>query len=138
MAVDLHHGSQQCWVLNPLNEARDGTHVLMDTSQIRYPLSHNGNPRRQLSFLSFLLFFGYTLGLRKFLDQGSKPLQWQDRSLIYCTTRELQDCDFLLPPEALYKERAVFNVRNTKMLGGCFFKMQIPRSHFQSGWGLGI
>ena len=26
---DLHHSSQQCWVLNPLSEARDPTHVLM-------------------------------------------------------------------------------------------------------------
>ena len=31
---DLHHSSQQCWILNPLGEARDGTCVLMDTSQI--------------------------------------------------------------------------------------------------------
>ena len=22
---DLHHSSQQCWILNPLSEARDGT-----------------------------------------------------------------------------------------------------------------
>ena len=27
---DLHHSSQQCWILNPLSEARDGTCVLMD------------------------------------------------------------------------------------------------------------
>ena len=28
---DLHHCSQQCWILNPLREASDGTHILMDT-----------------------------------------------------------------------------------------------------------
>ena len=30
---DLCHSSWQHWILNPLNEARDRTHVLMDASQ---------------------------------------------------------------------------------------------------------
>ena len=29
---DLHYSSQQCWILNPLSEARDQTCILMDTS----------------------------------------------------------------------------------------------------------
>ena len=29
---DLYHSSQQHWIPNPLSEARDGTHILMDTS----------------------------------------------------------------------------------------------------------
>ena len=29
-----HHSSQQCRIPNPLNKARDGTHILMDTGQI--------------------------------------------------------------------------------------------------------
>ena len=33
---NLHHSSQQCQILNPLSEARDGTCVLMDASQIRF------------------------------------------------------------------------------------------------------
>ena len=31
---DLHYSSQQHWILNPLSEARDRTHILMDTSQV--------------------------------------------------------------------------------------------------------
>ena len=31
---DLHHSSRQCRILNPLIEARDRTHVLMDASQV--------------------------------------------------------------------------------------------------------
>ena len=31
---DLHHSLQRCRIPNPLNEARDQTHVLMDTSQV--------------------------------------------------------------------------------------------------------
>ena len=32
----LHHSSRQCQILNPLREARDQTHVLMDMSLVRY------------------------------------------------------------------------------------------------------
>ena len=30
---DLHHSSQKLWILNPLSEARDQTHILVVTSQ---------------------------------------------------------------------------------------------------------
>ena len=33
---DLQRSSQQCWLLNPLSEARDGTHILMDISWVPY------------------------------------------------------------------------------------------------------
>ena len=33
---DLHHSSQQCWILNPLIKARDQTCVLIDASQIPF------------------------------------------------------------------------------------------------------
>jgi len=32
---DLHHSSQQHQILDPLSEARDQTHVLMDTNWVR-------------------------------------------------------------------------------------------------------
>ena len=41
---DLHHNSWQRQILNPLSEARDGTHVLMDPSQV----SLTAEPRREL------------------------------------------------------------------------------------------
>ena len=37
---------------NPLSEAKDQTHVLMDTSQVLNPVSHNGN-----SYISVTIFF---------------------------------------------------------------------------------
>ena len=40
---DLYHRSCQHRILNPLSEARNRTRFLMGTSQVRYPLSHNGN-----------------------------------------------------------------------------------------------
>ena len=33
---NLHHSLWQCQTLNPLNEARDRTPILMDTSQVHY------------------------------------------------------------------------------------------------------
>ena len=33
---DLHHSSRQCWILNPLSEARDRTRIFLDTSRVRY------------------------------------------------------------------------------------------------------
>ena len=40
---DLHHSSWQHGILKPLSEARDGTHILANTSQVLNPLSHSGN-----------------------------------------------------------------------------------------------
>ena len=33
---DLHHSSGQCQILNPLSEAGDRTHILIDTSWVRF------------------------------------------------------------------------------------------------------
>ena len=41
---DLHHSSQQCQISNPLSEARDRTHLLMDTSQISLCCTTMGTP----------------------------------------------------------------------------------------------
>ena len=38
---NLHHSSRQHQILNPSREAKDHTCVLMDTSQIHYPLGHD-------------------------------------------------------------------------------------------------
>ena len=42
---DLHHSSRQHWILNALSEARDWTHVFMDTSRVRYNCATMGTPR---------------------------------------------------------------------------------------------
>ena len=41
---DLHHGSQQGQIHNPLSKARNQTHILMDTSWIRFGCTTMGNP----------------------------------------------------------------------------------------------
>ena len=56
----LRHSLWQCRILNPLIEARDRTHIIMDTSQVLNLLSHNGDSGT-LSFYTqvfcFLFFF---------------------------------------------------------------------------------
>ena len=46
---DLHHSSQQHQILNPLSEARDGTRVLLDTSQVCYCWVMTGTPCSDVS-----------------------------------------------------------------------------------------
>ena len=41
---DLHHSSWQCQILNPLDEARDRTYILMDTSQFPFHCATTGTP----------------------------------------------------------------------------------------------
>ena len=40
----LHHSSTQLQILNPLSKARDGIHILMDTSQIHFCCPTIGTP----------------------------------------------------------------------------------------------
>ena len=41
---DLHHSSTQRWILQPLSEARDGMHILTDSSQLGNLLSRERTP----------------------------------------------------------------------------------------------
>ena len=41
---DLYLSLGQCWILNPVSEARDWTCVLMDTSRIRFHWAMVGTP----------------------------------------------------------------------------------------------
>ena len=41
---DLHHSSRQRWMLNPLSQARDGTCILIFTSQIHFRRARMGTP----------------------------------------------------------------------------------------------
>ena len=48
---------QQCQILNPPSEARDGTCVLMDTTWVLHLLSHTRNSPFLLSSAFFFFFF---------------------------------------------------------------------------------
>ena len=49
---DVHHCLQQCQILIPLSKVRDRTRILMDTSWVLNPLSHNGNSISTIFHLS--------------------------------------------------------------------------------------
>ena len=63
---DLHHSSQQHWMLNPLSSSRDGTRILMDTSWIRFCCATTGTPSRIPSRILF--------GVKCFLSWIIAPL----------------------------------------------------------------
>ena len=50
-AAGLHHSSQQHRILHPLSEARDWTHILMDTSRVHYHWAMKGTPILNFSLM---------------------------------------------------------------------------------------
>ena len=74
--------SQHRWILNPLSEARNGICVLMDASQIRSPLSHDGNSQHTFTKLLDLVTCSW--------------LCWWSWLATEAATREL-------PPEACWR-----------------------------------
>ena len=52
--LDLCHSLGQCQIRNPLSEARDQTHILMDINRVFNPLSHNRNASFKILHLYFL------------------------------------------------------------------------------------
>ena len=75
---NLHHISQQCWILNPLSKNRDRTRVLMDTSWVHYPWAMMGTPN--LEHFTFTLSYG---PLPANLWAGNFHLHFIDESIIY-------------------------------------------------------
>ena len=47
---DLHYSPWQCWIPDPLSEARDGTLILMDTSQIHFCCTTMATPCHFLNY----------------------------------------------------------------------------------------
>ena len=58
---DLHHSSEQHLIFNPLSEARNGTHILKDTSQVCELLSHNGSVPITFFFFKLKILWKYTM-----------------------------------------------------------------------------
>ena len=67
---DLHHSSQQCWILNPLIEARDLTWILMDTSQIAFHWATTGTPILFLLIICLLSIFFIAPALKPWRTEG--------------------------------------------------------------------
>ena len=71
---DLHHSSWQHWILNPMSEARDKTHILMDPCLVCKLLRHIGNSLA-LAIFSFEKYDIWSIvycSLRTFTFQSSE------------------------------------------------------------------
>ena len=66
LICDLQHSSRQRWILNPLSEARDPTHILMDMSQVLNLMSPNGNSGDRSAFSNLLNYvFNFNISLAR-------------------------------------------------------------------------
>ena len=77
---DLHHGSWQRWILNPLSEARDWAFILMDTSRIYFHRTPLGTPDGAVSFniSNLALFLVYLfLPLSSIWGKQDKKTCWR-------------------------------------------------------------
>ena len=93
---DLHHGSQQHWIADPLSKARDWTCILMDTSCICFCCATMGTPESYFYKGSSELLH-LSLSLRKLKNTTYPYLTfriaelaktWQPHSLVPCCTGE--------------------------------------------------
>ena len=90
LIFNLHHSSRRHWILNLLNEARDGNCILMDTSWVHYRWAMMGPPRRADIM--------YTTGICRELPRPkghSKQLFILFLSMTYNTTDKFSSYRFL-------------------------------------------
>ena len=91
---NLHHSSQQCRILNPLSEARDQTHILTDTSWIRFLCATAGTPCIP-NFVSFHFLASPSLcWVRPALPRHQAPYFFPPAELqlpVYTTARATPD-----------------------------------------------
>ena len=60
----LHDGSWQHQILNPLSEASNQTHILMDTSHVRLCCTTMGTPKRETSLEAIAIYRGEKMRTR--------------------------------------------------------------------------
>ena len=80
---DLHHSSRQCWMPDPLSEARDRTSSLMDTTQNCSRWAMMGAPRSSLDADRI----GQCMRYRSFLA-SVKPGHWAEGWTQLCVSQE--------------------------------------------------
>ena len=78
---DLHHSARQCWILNPLSEARDHTHIPKDASQVPFHWATVGTPLSLLLLINMWGFFP-RFGYRVVVSRVLSPLSLRAQTLL--------------------------------------------------------
>ena len=131
---NLHHCSQQCWILKPLSKVGDQTRNLMVPRRIHYPLSHDGTPCNFFFFsvifsVIFNLVFGnwfiYFCSTRWLITEQPGSMRWlimenQSAEMERLMMKERKNKDRI--NKALEKVRWIIAV-NTIGLGYFFFSL---------------
>ena len=98
---DLHHSSQQHWILNPLSGARDWTHILMDASQLHYHWATAGTPIfLNMYIFLFVLFVADTLA---FVLEGDIIFLFQGHSLYKYLSEDSLEQRWSIPLLKIFK-----------------------------------
>ena len=71
IAASLHYSSWQRQILNPLSRVRDQTHILINTSRVCNPMSHNRNSWKPVFWIHFSF---YTAVLMTLNQQGKQQI----------------------------------------------------------------
>ena len=110
---DLHHSSQQHWILNPLSEARDWTRVLMNPSRVRYCWAMMGTPNTLFTFVLRARPPVFSCVAKKLANRGNCLLHLQlcmaTASIFWLTKYKWKYCVVL--PRNLLEERVFWGLK---------------------------
>ena len=100
-----HHSSQQRWILNPLSEARDWTHILMDTNRVHFHWTTMGTPKSVVFLSEWTTVAAWDVSLQgtllMLLPREGRGQDFREAAVIECP------CHMLIPNPQCIGSRAL-------------------------------
>ena len=105
---NLNQSSPQCQISNPLSEARDLTHILMDTNQILFQCAKTGTPTSPCFniYINIWDYITYSTGQKL----GSKISVYHNNQL----WKHLQKKSIIKKCQSTKLDKGIFSIRNKR------------------------